>query len=71
MMPGDTNTGKWHTTEFSDKIINKTNDTVLGLEETVLRAGRNCYGTVIDLFANVSETLFTCQISLDIISTDT
>jgi len=52
MMPGDTNTGKWHTTEFSDKIINKTNDTVLGLEETVLRAGRNCYGTVIDLFAN-------------------
>jgi len=46
VLPGDSNNGKWDTKTFAEKY--KPDITV---QERVLEAGRNCYGTMKDLFA--------------------
>jgi hypothetical protein len=46
LLPGDSNTGEWDTEEFIDKF-----DPSLTPQEAVLEAGKNCYGTVKNLFS--------------------
>jgi len=46
VLPGDSNTGKWDEQEFNDKL-----DSSLLPQEAILQAGRNCYGTMKDLFS--------------------
>jgi len=45
ILPGDTNNGKWDTEEFAEKFEPK-----LTVKQRVLQAGRNCYGTMRNLF---------------------
>jgi len=45
LLPGDSTTGKWDTEEFAKKV--RPNLTV---QQRVLRAGKNCYGTMRKLF---------------------
>ena len=45
MLPGDSNSGQWDTEKFIDKI-----NPSFTAEEAILQAGRNCFGTVKNLF---------------------
>jgi hypothetical protein len=47
ILPGDTNNGKWDTSEFIKKL-----DPSLSPQEAVLTAGRNCYSSIKDLFSS-------------------
>ena len=45
LLPGDSNNGKWDTEEFAQKF-----NWNFGVRKRILEAGRNCYGTMRELF---------------------
>ena len=49
MLPGDSNTGKWHEESFREKF----DKPLMTPEEVIAMAGRNCYSTVRNLFEAV------------------
>lgn len=61
ILPGDTNTGKWNKEEIRKKLQKNFDLEVLTLRDAVLLAGKNCYGTIRQLFQEAGyDTALMC-----------